>query len=241
MLRIPTFFLLVLSTKFDTGLASTRVPYPTLAFASPSAEGKGSTRIPPPPPISMPVWSLACKAFEPTKDPGGSSSSENCQTSMNIVTFAIPVSVAQPKLWAISLYKNTFTKDSFLKSNCGVLQLLKPCQKNLVPVLGKRSGYEMGYSKRDECSKLGFPWTCHKETVTETSGSIELLPDCALYIELELLTCQDAGDHVLALAQVTGTASWEGSKVMTSNEAPKLSLDQSSALYTAQLRKEGII
>lgn len=106
---------------------------------------------------------------------------------MNIVTFATPVSVAQPKLWAISLYHNTLTKDSFLKNKVGVLQLLRPTHKRIVPILGKRSGYEKGFSKQAECSKLGFPWTCHEEDLPNASrlGSMELLPECALYIELD--------------------------------------------------------
>ena len=106
------------------------------AFASPS--------IPPPPPISMPVWSLA----SPVAD----------ETSMNIVTFATPVSVAPPKLWVVSLYTNTMTRQSFLGSKVGVLQLLTPSMQDVVQVLGKRSGYEEGYSKRDECQKLGHGW-----------------------------------------------------------------------------------
>lgn len=110
-----------------------------IAFASPS--------IPPPPPISMPVWSFACPSVNDQDD-----------TSMNIVTFATPVSVAAPKLWIVSLYTNTMTRDSFLRSGQGVLQLLTPSMKDLVPVLGKRSGYEAGYSKRSECRKIGYEW-----------------------------------------------------------------------------------
>ena len=109
-----------------------------LAFASPS--------IPPPPPISMPVWSLA----SPILSSG--------ETSMNIVTFATPVSVAPPKLWVVSLYTNTLTRHSFLTSKVGVLQLLAPSLKNVVPILGKRSGYEEGFSKRDKCEKVGYKW-----------------------------------------------------------------------------------
>ena len=78
---------------------------------------------------------------------------------MNIVTFATPVSVAPPKLWIVSLYTNTMTRQAFLDSNGGVLQLLSPAQKHLVPLLGKRSGYEDGYSKETECEKAGYRWT----------------------------------------------------------------------------------
>ena len=101
--------------------------------------------IPPPPSISMPVWSLA--------SPFGDD-----ETSMNIVTFATPVSVAPPKLWVISLYSNTKTRQAFLDSNVGVLQLLTPSLKHIVPILGKRSGYEEGYSKQTECANIGHQW-----------------------------------------------------------------------------------
>ena len=104
----------------------------------------GST-IPLPPPISMPVWSLA--------SPFGDD-----ETSMNIVTFATPVSVAPPKLWIISLYTNTKTRQALLDSSVGVLQLLTPSLKHVVPLLGKRSGYEEGYSKQTECAKIGHSW-----------------------------------------------------------------------------------
>lgn len=78
---------------------------------------------------------------------------------MNIVTFATPVSVAPPKLWAVSLYTDTMTRDAFFSSGTGVLQLLSPEQKNLVPLLGKRSGYEEGgYSKRNACQEVGYGW-----------------------------------------------------------------------------------
>ena len=73
---------------------------------------------------------------------------------MNIITFASPASVAAPKLWTVSLYKNTMTREAFLSSRKGVLQLLTPSMKELVPVLGKRSGYEEGFSKRVECDRI---------------------------------------------------------------------------------------
>jgi hypothetical protein len=77
---------------------------------------------------------------------------------MNIVTFATPVSAAQPKLWAVSLYTGTMARDAFFSSKVGVLQLLTPSQKHLVPVLGKRSGYEKDFPKKEECRSIGYDW-----------------------------------------------------------------------------------
>jgi len=227
-----------------------------LAFASPAHP----TPIPPPPPISMPVWSLACPVRSAQSPQGGSRKDEPREVplhappvSMNIVTFATPVSVAQPKLWAVSLYYNTLTKDSFFEHERGVLQLLAPKQKTLVPTLGKRSGYEAGgFSKQDECSSLGFPWHSPPSAMASPSDapqkqslleSMCLLPECAFYIELELVSSMDAGDHVLALCKVVQTGEWDevSRSVNVLEETPKLSLDTSNALYTALLRQEGII
>ena len=35
----------------------------------------------------------------------------------------------------------------------GILQLLKPNQSRLVPVLGKRTGWDKSYSKKEECAR----------------------------------------------------------------------------------------
>jgi len=70
-----------------------------------------SSPIPPPPSMSMPVWSLACPTIDAAEQ----------KTSMNIMTFCTPISVS-PKLWALSLYDNTLTKDSALASKRATLQ-----------------------------------------------------------------------------------------------------------------------
>lgn len=162
--------------------------------------------------------------------------------SMNIVTFATAVSVAAPKLWIVSLYYDTLTKDSFMANGMGVLQLLNPDQSSLVPVLGKRSGYEQGYSKKDSCAKLGFPWVNADNFVA--SSDLQLLPKCVSYLHLKLLSTMEAGDHVAALCEVVGTGVWNESRqavvACTDNGAPT-SLDPSTALYTGQLRQEGIL
>eukprot|EP00521_Asterionellopsis_glacialis_P007765 CAMPEP_0195283294 /NCGR_PEP_ID=MMETSP0707-20130614/1890_1 /TAXON_ID=33640 /ORGANISM="Asterionellopsis glacialis, Strain CCMP134" /LENGTH=273 /DNA_ID=CAMNT_0040342433 /DNA_START=69 /DNA_END=890 /DNA_ORIENTATION=+ len=230
---------------------------PLIAFASPS--------IPPPPPISMPVWSLSSPLLNVPRE----------GTSMNIVTFATPVSVAPPKLWTISLYRNTLTKEAFFSSGIGILQLLNPSQKSLVPLLGKRSGYEEGYYKRNECQKVGYTWIAGNgcnlliktDETTAYDGddgnssdtamasvisqedrsaleSIELLPECAAYILVKLLPRPtiDAGDHEVAVCEVLGTGIWDGkTKQVVLLEKPSESLDETSALYTSLLRKEGII
>lgn len=120
------------------------------------------TPIPPPPPISVPVYSLATQTISDVSGAGlGTRNAEqeisHTRSSMNIVTFATPVSV-KPRLYMISLYHGTKTKDTFFESKHGILQLLDKRQKDLVPLLGKRSGYEEDYDKEEVCQKAGFPW-----------------------------------------------------------------------------------
>jgi flavin reductase (DIM6/NTAB) family NADH-FMN oxidoreductase RutF len=266
--------------------ASHSMTLPTAFCASPQSTPATSTRsssspIPPPPPLSMPVWSLACPAIAlsppPTTAENNDTNNESPAgtpplpptTSMNIVTFATAVSVAAPKLWAVSLYHNTLTKDSFLASGTGVLQLLSATvsnnnnsieshQKYLVPVLGKRSGYEYTttptttagssyYSKKDESAKLGFGWirSSHGSDF-RCSADLELLPECCTYISLKLLQTVPAGDHVVALCEVVDTGVWDPSTRTVpscgdNRDAPNQVFDPSSALYTGQLRQEGII
>jgi hypothetical protein len=101
---------------------------------------------------------------------------------MNIMTFCTPVSVSTPKLWALSFYHGTLTKDSFLgetvdtttgdphtngrSCSIGVLQLLRFKHRYLVPILGKQSGRDIDKSSLS-CEK-GFPWL--KFSPTGSSG-----------------------------------------------------------------------
>jgi flavin reductase (DIM6/NTAB) family NADH-FMN oxidoreductase RutF len=252
------------------------IPTAFCAASNPApATRRSSSPIPPPPPISMPVWSLACPAISlpssPITETNGTSESPvettatteaTPKTSMNIVTFATAVSVAAPKLWAVSLYHNTLTKDSFLASGSGVLQLLSSSsksssstntsnQKYLVPVLGKRSGYDdtastgTYLSKKDESGKLGFGWIRPNPDDFACPADLELLPECCTYISLRLQQIIPAGDHVVALCEVIDTGVWnQATKTVVSCanvvDAPQV-FDPSSALYTGQLREEGII
>lgn len=66
-------------------------------------------------------------------------------------------------------------------------------------------------------------------------SSIDLLPGCASYVQLKLLRTMEAGDHDVALCEVVSTG------VSCDDDGPPTALDPSTALYTAQLRQEGII
>jgi flavin reductase (DIM6/NTAB) family NADH-FMN oxidoreductase RutF len=177
---------------------------------------------------------------------------------MNIVTFATPVSVAPPKLWVVSLYHGTLTKDSFCQSGCGVMQLLTPRHRGLVDALGKHSGYDTHipvgsgsgvapYNKQEECSRLGFsPVDCDQWTRRGNMvGPADLLPECASYVFLKHLGKQlDAGDHVAILCKVVATGRWDDdlkTVVDVDVDLPLPAMDQTSVLYTGQLRDEGLL
>ena len=183
---------------------------------------------------------------------------------MNIVTFATAVSVAPPKIWAVSLYTTSLTRRAFLDSKVGVLQLLRPDQSKLVPILGKRSGYEDGYDKRNKCKGAGFGWVAYcggddesgEDRSKDEGFGLQCLPGCASYIKLKVLSYHNAGDHDVALCEVLDTAMWnETRKAVTTCRlssqdededgrpvvAASAAIDPTTALYTGQLREEGII
>lgn len=240
----------------------------SVAALATTNENRRGTKIPPPPPLSLPVWSLAVSTLglqqqNANNDHNNASSSRQQQqqlpsTSMNIVTFCCAVSVASPKLWIVSLYYDTLTKDSFLAAapdkddaNIAVLQLLRPAHKALVPVLGKQSGYDPAYSKQEECAQRGFPWVANAVVVDDKqqpARTLHVLPDCATYICLTLVDTMPAGDHLVALCKVVQTGRWDAARnsLVLVDEDDALSsrqeaLDPSTVLYTGQLREENII
>lgn len=203
----------------------------------------GSSPVPPPPQLSLPIWSLATPCGRST-DGNSSTQSTNTTTSMNIVTFASAVSVAAPKYWMISLYYDTKTKDSFCESKQGVLQLLTPLQKDLVPILGKRSGYEVGYSKEMACREAGMPWVAPSpEFWGHDSGELLLLPQCASYLHVRLHSTLGAGDHLVTLCELVSTGSWDDTSQSVRPRAADNAdaMDHRSVLYTGLLREEGVL
>lgn len=62
--------------------------------------------------------------------------------SMNIVTFASPVSIS-PRAFAVGLYRDTLTWSNFLDTRTGVLQILRCKHLPLVELLGRTSGNDV--------------------------------------------------------------------------------------------------
>ena len=231
-----------------------------------SQHGASAFASPIPPPLSIPVWSLSAPLSSTTDEdlPTSLRGKSADKHSMNIVTFATAVSVAPPKIWAVSLYTTSLTRRAFLDSKVGVLQLLRPDQSKLVPILGKRSGYEDGYDKRNECKGAGFGWVAYcggddesgEDRSKDEGFGLQCLPGCASYIKLKVLSYHNAGDHDVALCEVLDTAVWnETRKAVTTCRlssqdededgrpvvAASAAIDPTTALYTGQLREEGII
>ena len=72
--------------------------------------------------------------------------------------------------------------------------------------------------------------------------SMQFLPGCAVYIQLEVLSVIEAGDHDVTLCQVVQTGVWDAAnQKVVATDTPPEALDPRTALYTAQLRKDGII
>jgi flavin reductase (DIM6/NTAB) family NADH-FMN oxidoreductase RutF len=215
--------------------------------------------IPPLPALSVPVWSLATTTAALARDTRQDQSlSLLPPTSMNIVTFTTAVSVASPKLWMVSLYLDTLTKDAFLATGYGVLQLLRPSHKMLIPILGQRSGYDVNHSKRQECRLLGYDWVelspiipppsdetdSSTTTLTKDVPTLQVLPDCASYVHLQVQSTVPAGDHIVALCQVVASSQWDSAKRCVRPsllDEPSPPLDSESVLYTGLLRQEGIL
>eukprot|EP00560_Eucampia_antarctica_P005108 CAMPEP_0197840440 /NCGR_PEP_ID=MMETSP1437-20131217/45613_1 /TAXON_ID=49252 ORGANISM="Eucampia antarctica, Strain CCMP1452" /NCGR_SAMPLE_ID=MMETSP1437 /ASSEMBLY_ACC=CAM_ASM_001096 /LENGTH=343 /DNA_ID=CAMNT_0043450057 /DNA_START=37 /DNA_END=1069 /DNA_ORIENTATION=+ len=166
-------------------------------------------------------------------------------TSMNVATFVAPVSVDSPKFWTVSLYADTLTKEAFLGSGVAILQLLTPAQKDLVPILGQRTGHDKAFSKRNACGAINYPWisTHHKTGNADNEFlAVDVLPRCASYIKLNLLQIMNAGDHEVALCAVAMTGEWDenfGQVRLTipSDDYTPIPKDQTNTLYTASLRQ----
>ena len=160
----------------------------------------------------------------------------------------------------ISLYHDTLTKDSFCAAQEGVMQLLTPAHKHLVPILGKRSGYEEQFSKQDACRDAGMAWMDQHEwdlainqkdddgvspTTSGSSPHLSLLPNCASYLHFKLQSTVEAGDHLVTLCELMSTGTWDDDaqtiKRRSDNDVSVAPMDHANVLYTGLLRKEGII
>ncbi|CAJ1949396.1 unnamed protein product [Cylindrotheca closterium] len=178
-----------------------------------------------PPLLDVPTYSLATYCHKN----GG-------QTGMNILTYASPISIRPDRIWALGLYKGTWTHEQFVSSGEGVLQLLAPKHATLVKVLGGSSTRDV--NKQEKCAGLGMPWipfSAETNNDEEESSSIQVLPGCVHYLKVRLVgDLIDCGSHDLAMCKVESMS-------VPSGDVGGGDDDTKQALMTSQLREMGII
>ena len=187
-----------------------------------SASAYQATSIPPL--IDVPTFSL-------------STSGGDTAPTMNILTYASPVSIKPHRMWSISLYKGTLSHENFTKEKRGILQLLRPehasCKRDgdgnalpgeLIRVLGGSSGKDV--DKKAMCEQLGFSWEtlkCNGGTI-DNDGWPQVLPHCVYYLKLELVgEMIDCGSHEVALCRVVEMVSSEDDSINAADELDYIS------------------
>ena len=182
-----------------------------------------------PPLLDVPVFSLSTLG-------GASKSSDNDQSkstssTMNILTYASPVSITPHRMWSISLYKGTLSHENFTREKRGILQLLTPQHSSLVRVLGGSSGNDV--DKRLVCEELGYAWEKLLDEKKDDDHWPLVLPSCVYYLKLELVGDMiECGSHEVALCKVVS---------MISNEEIIDPSDELDSLSTRSLRNDSII
>ncbi|KAL3769115.1 hypothetical protein ACHAW5_008934 [Stephanodiscus triporus] len=148
-----------------------------------------------PPLLDVPVFSLStlgeyddssastATAIAGASTSGGSSANSNggsssirSRSTMNILTYASPVSIKPHRMWCISLYKGTMSHENFARERRGVLQMLRPEhattgrregtvgvegttgeeEGGLIRALGGSSGRDV--DKKGICAEMGYAW-----------------------------------------------------------------------------------
>ncbi|KAL7527314.1 hypothetical protein ACHAXR_005699 [Thalassiosira sp. AJA248-18] len=186
-----------------------------------------------PPLLDVPVFSLSTCGDE----------SPNSKSTMNILTYASPISIKPHRMWSISLYKGTMSHENFSREKKGVLQMLRPehahctgkmeeaATGELIRVLGGSSGRDV--DKREVCTELGYAWEKLPEGEEGGAEWPHVLPSCVYYLKLELVgDLIDCGSHDVALCKVVS---------MTSDEEIENAADELDSLSTRKLRDMSII
>lgn len=138
---------------------------------------------------------------------------------MNLLTYTSPCSVS-PRRMSLSLYKDTLSRELFMKKGSGVLQLLTKKHMDLFQLLGKTSGRQV--DKIQNVQEMG----CRiKEWCSES-----VLDDAASFLALEAASDYiPCGDHDVVICNVTSC----------DNQLDEGRADE--ILYTADLRARGLI
>ena len=173
-------------------------------------------------------------------------------TNMNLLTYATPVSIRPDRLYALGLYKETKSRDNFLREKTCVLQLLSEDHISCVRLLGGMSGRDV--QKEDELSRVhdielqdlaAAPKDNDDDDVADADGRElpKVLPGCVRYLKLsmvgdDVIDCNDGGEgsHDVVLCRVDKM--WTSATTATGMQANE-KLPQS--LSTDRLRELGLI
>lgn len=175
---------------------------------------------------------------------GESITGPKATTNMNLLTYATPVSIRPNRLYALGLYKETKSRDNFLREKTCVLQLLSASDEKhikCVRLLGGTSGKDV--SKEGELASVhGIELeelTC--DGGVGEKGLPKVLPGCVRYLQLSMVgdgvTDYDGGEssHDVVICKVdrmwTSSGSVSDSKVNSGTDY----------LSTGRLRDLGLI
>jgi flavin reductase (DIM6/NTAB) family NADH-FMN oxidoreductase RutF len=184
-----------------------------------------------PPLLDVPVYSMATSA-------------DGATTNMNLVTYATPISIRPDRLWALGIYKETLTYETFSQTKTCVLQLLPERLIPIVRILGGMSGRTV--NKQTLCQEQGIGWIRNTASAAQPDAVRNspipwLLPDCISYVTLRAIDIIEnpsgneatPSSHAIAICQVEAM-----------HECPKLTVVGSvdrKQLSTGKLRELGII
>jgi flavin reductase (DIM6/NTAB) family NADH-FMN oxidoreductase RutF len=181
-----------------------------------------------PPLIDVPTFSLSTRGKDPSRD------------TMNILTYASPISIKPYRMWSISLYKGTLSHENFVRERRGVLQLLAPehashgsqSPGDLIRVLGGTSGKDV--NKQLQSEMLGYAWKKLDGVDVDISSHWPcVLPGCLYYLQLELEgDLIDCGSHEVALCRVVS---------MIADESIENAAMELGYLSTRKMRDMGIV
>ncbi|KAG8469380.1 hypothetical protein KFE25_005835 [Diacronema lutheri] len=179
---------------------------------------------PAPPALSSTVFSLA------TVD------AVSGERNMNIVTYAMPVSLPQSNVWAVSMFRGTVSARAMIGRRRGMLQILGERHADLVPLFGKSSRRDV--DKLAAATQMGHRFVHVSEARQDLSSSVEvaqaevvvaILEDCVGYLDLAVEAIHPAGDHDLCLCTLLAYTPMAGA---ARGDAP---------LTTSFLRENGLL
>jgi len=196
-----------------------------------------------PPLLDVPVWSMAT-LNDDTND--NEKPAAGATTNMNLLTYATPVSIRPNRLYALGLYKETKSRENFLREKTCILQLLSASNEKhveIVRLLGGTSGKDV--SKEDELSSAhGIDLRELPAEKGVQGGLPKVLPGCVRYLQLSMVGDEigdyDGGEssHDVVICKVDKT--WTSSE-LNSGEKDGNCDNGGDHLSTGWLRELGLI